>query len=129
MRIITWPRFYLEILLFNLSFLFNPVAHTSDRVTGPLQNVTWYLSVISINMPQWDFNEFRIIAHGTLSQRPCGFLLVTHWTWIEFSILCSFFAFLMFRLLEVFNRTRSTSLPNFSGSMTSPDKKNQKTHK
>jgi hypothetical protein len=34
--------------------------------------------------PQWDFNEFRIIAHGTLSQWPRGFLLVTHGTLIEF---------------------------------------------
>jgi hypothetical protein len=28
-------------------------------------------------------NEFRIIAHGTLSQWPRGFLLVTHGTLIE----------------------------------------------
>ena len=62
-----------------------PVVHPSDRITGPLQNVTWYLSVISINIPpppQWDFNEFRIIAHGTLSQWPRGFLLAIHGTGI-----------------------------------------------
>jgi hypothetical protein len=34
-------------------------------------------------MPQWDFNEFRIIAHGTLSQWSRGFLLVIHGTLIE----------------------------------------------
>ena len=33
---------------------------------------------------KWDFNEFRIIAHGTLLQWPRGFLLVTHGSLIEF---------------------------------------------
>ena len=59
--------------------------------------------------PQWCFKEFRIIVHGgtlnecriivhgTLSQWPRGFQLVTHGTLIEFLIFISNHSFIIFR--------------------------------
>jgi hypothetical protein len=54
----------------------------SSRTTVP------DLSIISIyilfTLPQWDFKEFRIMVHGTLSQWSHRFLLLDHETLIKF---------------------------------------------